>query len=66
LTILRGRSKEWIKNELNVFQATKAGGVLVLVGMGANEVKVPLVNAGIKELDIRGVFRYANESVHLI
>ena len=29
--------------------------------MGAPEVKVPLIDALIREVDIRGVFRYANE-----
>ncbi|KAF7993931.1 hypothetical protein HCN44_011200 [Aphidius gifuensis] len=41
--------------------ATKAGGTAVLVGMGAPEVKIPLINALIREVDIRGVFRYAND-----
>ncbi|CAK9804355.1 Sorbitol dehydrogenase [Anthophora plagiata] len=41
--------------------ATKPGGVAVLVGMGASEVKIPLINALVKEVDIRGVFRYAND-----
>ncbi|XP_015440363.1 PREDICTED: sorbitol dehydrogenase-like isoform X1 [Dufourea novaeangliae] len=41
--------------------ATKSGGVAVLVGMGAPEVQIPLINALIREVDIRGVFRYAND-----
>lgn len=41
--------------------ATKSGGIAVLVGMGAPEIKIPLINALVREVDIRGVFRYANE-----
>ncbi|XP_078050501.1 sorbitol dehydrogenase [Augochlora pura] len=41
--------------------ATRSGGVAVLVGMGAPEVQVPLINALCREVDIRGVFRYAND-----
>lgn len=40
---------------------TKSGGVAVLVGMGPPEVKVPLINALVREVDIRGVFRYVND-----
>ncbi|XP_024941339.1 sorbitol dehydrogenase isoform X2 [Cephus cinctus] len=40
---------------------TKSGGIAVLVGMGAPEIQVPLINALVREVDIRGVFRYVND-----
>lgn len=40
--------------------AVRPGGVVVVVGMGAPVVGVPLVDAGVKEIDLRGVFRYAD------
>ncbi|KAM8705836.1 hypothetical protein ACLKA7_010174 [Drosophila subpalustris] len=41
--------------------STRSGGVVVVVGMGPPEIKLPLFNALAREVDIRGVFRYCNE-----
>jgi len=40
--------------------ATRASGTVLLVGMGPADVTVPILNAASREVDIRGVFRYAN------
>lgn len=38
----------------------KRGGVVVLIGMGKPEIILPVLEIGIREIDIRGVFRYCN------
>lgn len=40
--------------------ATRSGGTMCIVGHGPAEVNVPIVKAVVREVDIRGVFRYAN------
>lgn len=41
-------------------QATRMCGVVMVMGLPAKDVTLPLVNAAIREVDIRGVFRYVN------
>ncbi|XP_035668185.1 sorbitol dehydrogenase-like [Branchiostoma floridae] len=44
-----------------VFQATEPGGVLMIVGLGRPMATIPLLDAALKEVDIRGNLRYAND-----
>lgn len=40
--------------------ATQSGGCVVLVGMGQPDVMMPILNAAVREVDIKGFFRYVN------
>ncbi|XP_050305729.1 sorbitol dehydrogenase-like [Anthonomus grandis grandis] len=42
-------------------KVTKSKGIVVLVGMGKMEQTLPLASAIIREVDIRGTFRYNND-----
>nr|CAD7394207.1 unnamed protein product [Timema cristinae] len=42
-------------------KSTKSGGVIVIVGMGSAEANIPLTEALVREIDIRGCFRYCND-----
>lgn len=48
------------KTMSTALKATSAGGKVCLVGMGHNEMTVPLTPAAAREVDIFGVFRYRN------
>lgn len=48
------------KTMSTALNATRAGGKVCLVGMGHNEMTVPLTPAAAREVDIVGIFRYKN------
>ncbi|XP_050223128.1 sorbitol dehydrogenase [Mercurialis annua] len=48
------------KTMSTALSATKSGGKVCLVGMGHNQMTVPLTPAAAREVDVIGVFRYKN------
>ena len=36
---------------------------MILVGLGAPMATIPIIDASLREVDIRGIFRYRNWSV---
>ncbi|KAF5303279.1 hypothetical protein FQA39_LY10018 [Lamprigera yunnana] len=42
-------------------QATCSGGVVTIVGLAESEMKLPIADMLLREVDIRGVFRYVND-----
>ncbi|WCJ36578.1 Sorbitol dehydrogenase [Euphorbia peplus] len=48
------------KTMSTALSATRSGGKVCLVGMGHNEMTVPLTPAAAREVDVVGVFRYKN------
>lgn len=41
-------------------RVTKSGGVYIQVGVGAAEVPIPIIDAAVREVDIKGTFRYVD------
>ncbi|KAG7176995.1 sorbitol dehydrogenase-like [Homarus americanus] len=40
--------------------ATKSGGILMLVGIGGTDMTLPITHAAVREISIKGVYRYLN------
>ncbi|KAI9640916.1 hypothetical protein NHQ30_010757 [Ciborinia camelliae] len=50
----------WKEIETNLRQSTKPGGKIMLIGMGTPIQTLPISAAALREVDLVGVFRYAN------
>lgn len=41
-------------------QSCKSGGTVCIIGMGKPNMKLPIFTVGVREVDMRGIFRYRN------
>jgi L-iditol 2-dehydrogenase len=53
-------TRDCLVDAANMFQATRPGGKVLLIGMGTPIQTLPISAAALREVDIMGVFRYAN------
>ncbi|CAJ0589760.1 unnamed protein product [Cylicocyclus nassatus] len=44
-----------------LFWATRSGGRIIMVGLGNPRVELPMIDCCLREVDIRGSFRFAND-----
>jgi threonine dehydrogenase-like Zn-dependent dehydrogenase len=51
---------DWLATFFLYSQAAESGGVVVVVGLGKPEITMPVVDFLVREVDVRGIFRYVN------